>query len=727
MSIKFKSLNPAALPDGFDAEVHTEEPIITVDEEEGKIAVSCIFPGFIQSDATEAVIPRDDGEELKMSFVEVGIKGAGYVSESGKPLMPAFRRFVQIPPGFKVEKVTTKKGKPVNFGDVVVTPAQENALDGKEDHEFEFDENAYGRDDLFPKDLVVTNPAGNVDGYNTLLVEIRPLQCNPAKKELVGYGNVTVTIRLAEEDEKDEGDKEGDGFDFGPDLDREAFGNLFLNPRRSPIARRPIKPIGPLVPFFLTEFIIIHHGDFKAAAEKLAAWKMMKGIGTITVDINKVGNTVDKIKKYIRDRRKGWLSRLRYVLLFGDTNHIVPEPASVTTDYYYATPSDPSGGSDCVAPWIAIGRIPVQTQQEAKTVVEQIIRYEKNPPCDPAYYDRMTTAAYFQDDEPDGTANRAYMKTMESIRDHLVSIGKDVQRVYVSNNPNPQFFKDGTPVPAEVKAAIVDGDTATDMLISETAEGELLMGHRDHGGTDGWSHPPFKTDHLDAITSAYPSIFYSINCLTGRFDANPTDSFAEAVLKLNGGAPSLIAATNLSGTWRNDSFMKALFDAIFPGVIPTYPGTTASYGIKCQRLGDILNYAKVYLLVAHGANSGVKNHFELYHVIGDPTLEVWGDLPLIANLGAYVSRGRLIIRLSSSPKGGVVTIWERGKLLKTIRTASRLVTVPLKELTFGSTRLPFRRRTIYVRFKACGYRFEERKVSIPFLVGPVIGPPRRTP
>ena len=80
---------------------------------------------------------------------------------------------------------------------------------------------------------------------------------------------------------------------------------------------------------------------------------------------------------------------------------------------------------------------------------------------------------------------------------------------------------------------------------------------------------------------------------------------------LNGGAPSLLAATQCSGTWRNDSLIKALFDAMWPGVIAGFPGSNASYAIKYNRLGDILNYGKSYLMVAHGTNSGVQHHFEI--------------------------------------------------------------------------------------------------------------------
>jgi hypothetical protein len=293
----------------------------------------------------------------------------------------------------------------------------------------------------------------------------------------------------------------------------------------------------------------------------------------------------------------------------------------------------------------------------------------------------------------------------------MTSIGFDVERVYVSNNPNPQKYKDGTAVPAEVRNAIVGGDTATEMLISETSEGQLAVGHRDHGGKAGWVHPSFTNDHLQSILSPYPSMFYSINCLTGRFDDVPSDSFAEDIMLLHGGAPSLIAATQCSGTWRNDSLMKGLFDAMWPGVISGFPGTNASYAIKHNRLGDILNYGKSYLMVAHGTGSGVKHHFEIYHVVGDPTLQLWAEKPAPICLNASIQSNNLNVCVSPVPADGIVTIWYEGKLLKRVVLSSSRISMKIGDLRVSPSRLPIFRRFLLVCVSAPGCRYVQTRVK----------------
>lgn len=709
---EFKSLNAEGLPDAFDVNVHGDEPIVDVDDSKGIIVVSYTFPGFYLSGDSR------DVEGGAVSFTQINIGKTGFLAESGKPLLPSFGRYVQIP--FNCDyKITVRKGEPVEFDGVLVLPAQQEMTDSSEDDQgFEYDKSFYTRDELYPSEVVEITGPFEIDGYNSLLVHVRPIQYNPARRKLFGFANISVIIDVTPKD----GESDESAFS-DPESDREAYGNFFLNPRRRieerlriPAERRVVivRPRGP-------EFIIIYDPTFKGAAQKLAKWKNTRGLRTAIVSIGTVGNSVSSIKNYIRNKRTSFLSRLRYVLFFGDVDMITSEniPGGPfdpnISDYYYSTKTDPVG-SQYLLPWLSIGRIPVRTAAEGMDVVNQIIRYEKNPPCDPEYYRRMVVAAYFQDDNNDNKADRAYMKTMEAIREHLVTLGLDVERVYVSGSSNPQQYIDDTPVPAEVRNSIVDGSMATDMLISATAEGQLIAGHRDHGGSSGWSHPSFTKTHLEAITSEYPTIFYSINCLTGEFDLPaPTESFAEAILRMKGGAPSLVAATRLSGTFRNDSLMKALFDAMWAGILPTFPGSTASYAVRYNRLGDILNYAKSYLPVKHsGDTAGIKDHLEIYHVVGDPTIELWKAYPICVAVQVIRRLRDLNIKLAACPKGSVLTIWYGGKMLKRIQPSSTHLKISLKDLGLFPPipPLPPRRRVVSVCFWAPGCRFRQVNVRI---------------
>jgi hypothetical protein len=711
---EFKSLQPAGLAEDFDVESYGAQPIVKEPRStRDGLEIDFLFPGFMLSDELAS-----GAADIEETFREVGMSNCGWLGESGRPLLPSFGRYVQIPPGHRVE-AKARKGKAIRFEQVMVTPAQQQTLDQEGSMPFEFDRNAYTRDELYPADVVTVSAPQEIDGYPAVLIHVRPLQYNAAKRELVGYGNITVSLKFVPQDEVRARPFAARG------ADRKAFGNLFLNPRRLGAAMATDEAAEPSGP----EFLILYAEPFREAAGRLAQWKNLRGLATEARPIADAGATPAALKQYLREQRKRSLGRLGYVLLFGDVDHIAPECVadpggmeSVCTDHYYFTPRDPAGPNEYVLASMAGGRIPVRDAEEAAAVVDQIIRYEREAPADPQYYRRIVAAAYFQDDPPqDGRTDRAYLQTMERIREHLLTLGLEIQRVYVSNNPSPKAYRDGTPVPDEVKAAIVDGATATRILVEAANQGQLIFGHRDHGGPCGWSHPKFESATLPQITSVVPSIFFSINCLTGRYDLpGPSECFAEAILAKNGAAPSLIAATRASGTWRNDSLMKALFDALYPGVIPAFPGSTASYPIQDSRLGDVLNYGMSFLPVAHsGDDGGIKHHTEIYHVIGDPTLQLWISPPRTVTLDMKVTQDRdLLVTLSACPCRAYLSVWLGDMLFKDLHPSGTQVRIPLaRAMTLPEwhawAALPPSRRMVRTCFAAPGYRFVEALTGCP--------------
>lgn len=703
----FKVLNREAVPEGVDAssgEVST--PLIEVKESPGEIFLKYSFPGFWLSDS-----PQDVGGS-RTEFRRVDFTGAGHTAESGKPLLPSFARYVQIPRNCSFRLADLKTTKKSVFKGILVMPSQSKLTDDRTDKpdEFEYDQSFYGKDAVYPKEMIHLSGPFDMDGRNVILVHVCPFQYNSAKKELVAYSVLEARISVNLETKK------GAELPFDLDSGNEAAGNLMLNPSSGTAARVLTRPI-EVSPIMLAprgpELLIIYHKTFEIAARRLARWKVMRGIATDTLCIDAIGNDPVKIKKHLRTQRGTLLSRLRYVILFGDVDHIATEElGGNTTDLYYATKNDPTTGGGYELPWLALGRMPLRTAAEGLSVVDEIIAYEKTPPADATYYTRMVFAAYFQDTNNDGRDERAYVQTLEAIRQHMITLGFSVERVYVKAGNAPlQFYLDGTPVPADLNTAIIPTAMATARLIDRATLGSLLFAHRDHGWEDGWAHPQFEKANLDAITGHVPSIFYSLNCLTGSFDrAGGTESFAEKILRLPGTAPSLVAATELSNTWLNNDLMKAMFDAMWGGVLPNFPATTASYPLRRNRLGDILNYGKFYLPTRITPSMGadqVKDHLEIYHVVGDPTLELWREPPKSIRVSATLSSRlrNLRIVLDHCPNGTVVTLWNGDNLLKRVEPASTLITIGAHELP-PLVRPPWR-PNLMVCVSAPGYRFVE--------------------
>jgi hypothetical protein len=131
-------------------------------------------------------------------------------------------------------------------------------------------------------------------------------------------------------------------------------------------------------------------------------------------------------------------------------------------------------------------------------------------------------------------------------------------------------------------------------------------------------------------------VVYSVNCASGLWDNEiltppptmyPSDvTWSEEILRMEGGAVSIIGSVRNSPSWANSALARGLFDATWPDTLPLY-GTSTYY----RRLGDILNYAKLYMYtqvnIPQTAGEITNEQYEynnyLYHIIGDPTLTIW--------------------------------------------------------------------------------------------------------
>lgn len=722
----FVPIDTGGLPDSYNAESLGAPPVVEVKESAHNISISYHFPGFFRIGREHEL----GGKTRQFDALE--IEGVGYVMDSGKPQLPSFGRYVNIPDGSSYKITVKTPGKALRIEGIVVAPAQAKMTDGPERHALEFDEAAYASDELYPKDMVTVTGPMEIDGYNALLIHVCPFQYMAKTQTLIVHPRVEVSIDLTP----------GKAASAGNDSSqsREAFGNLFLNPGRNVASRVGVlsiptpfpmpKPVGP-------ELLIVYATPYVDAAKRLADWKNHRGLITDIFEYKAATMSYASLQTELRNRRSFFFSRLRYVILLGDAGDIPTQESALgnTTDYYLSTQNDYNASTNPLpTPWLSIGRIPIRNATEALSVVDQIIAYEKTPPADASYYHRYVCAGFF---ETWGTANddRDYVFTMEKVRNYLVSLGYDAERVYVCDRvvdaAHPLNYMNGTSVPADVVAATIVANmsvnphtapAATQRLVDATTEGYLIIAHRDHGDVDGWYMPPFKVGDLDRVTGTMPSLFYSLNCLTGAFDQTPTPSgipecFAEKNLRLPGTAPTLVASTELSSTVLNNAMILGMFDAMYSGLLPTFPGTTASYPIRFNRFGDIVNYAKAYVRTTSTDTNTVLGNHEMYHVLGDPSLEVWGAAPRPFSIRARLVGTNIQVTLSTPAPDCVVTAWYAGHQIQRLTPTGTTVSFPAPAV-IRPTPLPLR-PAVTIAAWAPGYQYAETKVLIRVPIKPL--------
>ena len=301
---------------------------------------------------------------------------------------------------------------------------------------------------------------------------------------------------------------------------------------------------------------------------------------------------------------------------------------------------------------------------------------------------------------------------MNDIAIHLETFGFVIDRIYTEQRgATIKNFCNGRALTKDVQGSKLSEVDAEKKMLSVANGGRLIIGHRGHGCKEKWLFPGFDPVKLNPKTP--PSIFFSLNCLTGQFDQDP-DCMAERLLKHDGAAPSLIAPTRSSNTWLNNSMMKALFDALWPGILARFPDRSGK-ALKNFRLGDIMNYAKAYLPIAQSkADSEISRHFEIYHLVGDPSLEVWKAEPDNFEIYANIEDGYLVVRceLCHFPQGAIFTICsgegESFQVHKRIRGQSSAPLTEKMEDLFGESPPE---GDISVCFHAPGYLFKEKVVK----------------
>jgi hypothetical protein len=111
-----------------------------------------------------------------------------------------------------------------------------------------------------------------------------------------------------------------------------------------------------------------------------------------------------------------------------------------------------------------------------------------------------------------------------------------------------------------------------------------------------------------------------------------------------------------------------------------------------------------------GSSEYIKDHYEIYHVIGDPTIELWKALPITISIQASIIGNYLSIKLSPSPKGSVITVWYKDKMLKRVEPSSNHLKISLRDIL--PSPLPPMKRLISVCFWSPGYRFRQVIVRI---------------
>ena len=378
------------------------------------------------------------------------------------------------------------------------------------------------------------------------------------------------------------------------------------------------------------DYIIVVHARFREAADRLANWRSTSqggGYRTKVVDINDIYNTFGDgkvhpvwIKNFLTYAYNNWTPpALSYLVFLGDGTYdfrgidkeIHSEPPEVagyipshyiTTDSFGRTSADHwyatvSGHDEFVD--FYVGRLSVETVEEADTVIDKIISYEGQRP-NGAWRRRIISVA---DDEVSNPGDHIFKKSLNEIAKDHTRLGYETVEIYLEDvidevEANPEQFSDALP-----------RSVAKDRIIKALGEGAAIAQYAGHGGRIVWTHEIiFDNASVDKVqeTAQIPFMLV-LSCYNGYFDAPGEPSMAEKMLrKERGGIIGMLSATRLTYGSGNEDLNRIIFDMLFQRDI--------------RQLGPLSFDSKLEYLLTEGT-SQLDIMLE-YTLFGDPALRI---------------------------------------------------------------------------------------------------------
>jgi hypothetical protein len=572
-----------------------------------------------------------DGQTMRT----YGVPGIFLQNDEGAPNLTGTGRFVAIPQGAQAQ-VTVIDTRTEVYHNVEVAPAPNIPLDCDDTPQrYVKNMKIYGRNAYYPDAVVKLSDPMKIRGVDVVIVGVTPFQYNPINKELVVYKDIRVRVDFI-----------GGNGHFGEDRLR--------NPYWEPILQGHLLNYAslPKVDYYNrpknrdnVEYIIIVPDDpiFEAWGDTIAAWRKLQGISSEVFNLTEIGgSSANAIESFLNTAYTTWDPAPVAFLILSDY------PSS--GDVYGIT--SPVWNSYCVSdniyadvdgdnlPDMHHGRFTAQTGSHLSIMINKFLSYERNPYTTSHFHNCPLSACGWQTD-------RWFQLASEVCRGFWINeLGKTPSREYNvgSGSPSPgcawstntntsivvayfgqaglQYIEDTNPY----DYAWWNSGSAAGINDAINA-GSFMVQHRDHGATYGWSEPNYTLTDLDGLTNTEFTFVNSTNCLTGQYDYS-SEVFAEKFHRIQYGALGLNAASEVSYSFVNDTYIWGMFDCLWPQFMPDYPAMDLP-GHQDLRPCMAMTYGKIFLAGSSWPyNPQNKNHtYHLFHHHTDVFVTLYSETP----------------------------------------------------------------------------------------------------
>ncbi len=325
------------------------------------------------------------------------------------------------------------------------------------------------------------------------------------------------------------------------------------------------------------DLVIISHRNFLEAIEPLRALRERQGLKVAVVDVEDVydefsfgAHTADALKAFLTTARDRWRPAPRFVLLVGDASfdplNILGKgdfdfvPTKYVDTDYIETGSDgwlSDFNGDGVGD-LAMGRLPVRTDAQARTVIGKIVGYDVPRPA-PAL------DALLISDKNDGFDFEGAIEKLRTLIPGSISV--------------ETMKRSAGPTDAAVRQRV----------LQKLNQGPKVVNYFGHGSTTLWSPAAvLQNSDVDNLRNRESlSLYVMMTCLNGYYLDPTVSALGELLLRAeNGGAIAVWASSTFIYATEQPKLNQEFFRLLYGGRNLTI-GEVAAEAIKVVSDTDV--------------------------------------------------------------------------------------------------------------------------------------------
>lgn len=537
-------------------------------------------------------------------FTELTIPGYQQTGIVGAPSLPVMNRLMEVPLGGTVTvQVASRSRRQIDLAAegyaAPVFPRQAPQIKTGEPTPFAWDRRTYLAGGFQQDALASVEEIGQLRDQRLVLIKLAPVAYDPVQGLLEVHDEIRVDVRV-------------EGADLAATKAHKAryFSPFFEGLQPSMLVPPTLDELDPDAVGPRT-YAVVADEAFREPLEPFLDWKRRQGfdvILTTTAQVSAEASAIQTLVHQLYNEPGEGHSAPDFLLLVGDHDN-VPSAQKGSGWSGHLSDLDFVAVTDDYLPDILSGRLSARTSAELVPQIEKLLEYEKYEMADPSFLERVVLTAGW---------DSSYAEEWG----------------YPQINYGTENYFNGDHGFSEVTVFLSEGAHQNESaIVSKIASGVAFYNYTAHGSETSFADPSFSIADVESLGNEgkYPLVLANC-CVTGAFKRGKC--FGETWLRTpDAGAIGYIGGSN-NTYWDEDLWFGNGFYAIaHPNEGGAAPAKADTGVGAYDHTFEAPHATAASLMVAgnlavEASNTSRKLYYwEVYHLFGDPSLQVYWGVP----------------------------------------------------------------------------------------------------